>query len=622
MVEFTAELVRKIVYGVMLVMALLGHFMYTESTTYSSATNNPTLYAILILAMMLMMLSSVETTILPARFRIPARTIATMFYFTLTPSLACELHTNIKADGSTDLQNSVRGGAVMMLMPLYAMFVIAYLPTKVPSFSMQDGVFSIVLRVLQIIGAALLIIGQFILWSTTDLCTNMNTYSYLTPDGFLLTGLIVLFSVIGGSDNEGYDIAIVLVSRYIVSLVPFNPFAPTSTDETKKMLACLWMAYIGSILIVASAMLASKFVSQIWTNPSANGGKVGTDAESDATLGQRLIVKVRSPIMITLIIMLALAFVGCIMVWVRLPTPGKDITPTLPMKKMNYYAGIVMGLLALEMIAFLFDIWGMHLVIFIISLSLNSSIINSYMSTLAPTGTGEGVLRGGLYLLSWISLVFPFVVPVLRRSSVVQEGASKPIDQMVSLSDPAARRGIIIAILALILWYYGAFEFQSSRYDETLMITVTMIIAHIFEDADMQRIVYFFMANRVAVFMPFTFPASVAFSNVAPFLLFVFVVALIFFGLYVSTFPTPQVAADGADASAGVAAFNGIVTFVADGAAGAVNYESVDNYAGAPIEKDSSNNNTAEASKPLLDKEQPVEGVGADSPRSEGYGSA
>eukprot|EP00658_Telonema_sp_P-2_P065133 TRINITY_DN5445_c0_g1_i3.p1 TRINITY_DN5445_c0_g1~~TRINITY_DN5445_c0_g1_i3.p1 ORF type:complete len:594 (+),score=198.42 TRINITY_DN5445_c0_g1_i3:109-1782(+) len=542
------------------------------------------------------------------------------FYFALTPTLACELHNNIKADGTTDIQNSVRAGAIFMLMPLYVMFVIAYFPTKIPSFSMKDGVFSLVLRIVQIVGALLLIIGQFIQWSTTDLCANMNNYGFLTPDGFILTGLVVILTVIGGSDNEGYDIGIVFVSRFIVDLVPFNPFAPTSNDETKKMLASLWMAYIGSVMIVAAAMLASKFVAQAWTNPSANGGKVGTDTESGASLGERILVKVRSPIMITLIVMMALAFVGCIMVWVRLPTPDKDITPTLAMKQMNYYAGVVMAMLALEMVAFLFDIWGLHLVIFFISLTLNSAIINAYMSNLAPSGTGEGVLRGGMYLLSWISLIFPFVVPVLRRSSVVQEGASKPIDQMVSFSDPAARRGAIIAILALIFWYYGGVEFQYSRYDETLMIAATMVVAHIFEDADMQRIVYFFMATRVSIFMPFSSSAT----SLASMGIFVFVVALIFFGLYVSTFPSPQTAADGADASVGVAAFNGIVTFVVDGAASEVSYESVDNYAGAPIEKEASsspNNNTAEASKPLLgDSKEPADGV--DSPRSEGYGSA
>jgi hypothetical protein len=193
---------------------------------------------------------------------------------------------------------------------------------------------------------------------------------------------------------------------------------------------------------------------------------------------------------------------------------------------------------------------------------------------------------------------------------------------MISLSDPAARRGAIIAILALILWYYGGVEFQSSRYDETLMIAATMAIAHIFEDADMQRIVYFFMAIRVSIFMPF----SSSSSSLSSFGIFIFVVALIFLGLYVSTFPSPQAAADGADASIGVAAFNGIATFVADGAAGEVSYESVDNYAGAPIEKESSsspNSNTAEASKPLLgDSKEPAGGEGADSPRSEGYGSA
>jgi hypothetical protein len=288
---------------------------------------------------------------------------------------------------------------------------------------------------------------------------------------------------------------------------------------------------------------------------------------------------------------------------------------------MNYYAGVVLAVVALEMVAFLLDVWGLHLVIFFISLVLNSSIINAYMSSLAPTGTGEGVLRGGMYLLSWISLIFPFVVPVLRRSSDVQDGASKPIDQMVSLNDPAARRGIIIAILAMILWYYGGVQFQYSRYDQTLMIAVTMAIAHIFEDADMQRVVYFYMAIQVSAFMPFSSTAS----SLASMGIFVFVVALIFFGLYVSTFPSPQAAADGADASVGVAAFNGIVTFVADGAAAAVSYESVDNYSGAPIEKEptttsNTTNTTAEASKPLLDKEQPDEGV--DSPRSEGYGSA
>ena len=45
----------------------------------------------------------------------------------------------------------------------------------------------------------------------------------------------------------------------------------TDTEEKKKMLGSLWMAYIGSILIVGAAMVASKFVPQAWTNPNANG---------------------------------------------------------------------------------------------------------------------------------------------------------------------------------------------------------------------------------------------------------------------------------------------------------------------------------------------------------------
>ena len=606
--------VRKAAYGVMLAMSVVGHFMYTESTVYSVAYHSSSNYAVLILAMMLMMLSSVETTILPARFRLPARTLATFFYTLYTPGLVCEIHDMIKAQDnvpSTSRMNTVIAGGIFMFIPLYTMFVIAYLPTQVPSFNTQNGVMSLVLRLVQIFGATLLIIGQFIQWSTTDLCAYQTTYTFLRPDEFIIVGVVVLLSVIGGSDSEAYDIALTRVATYVVVLVPFNPFAPNTTDEGKKMLGSLWMAYIGSILIVGAAMLASKFVPQAWTNPNANGGVVGTDRVDGASLGARVMTKVRSPIMIALVVMFALAFVGSIMAWVRLPTPGNNVTPTLAMKDMNYFAGLTMFLVVAEMVAFVFDIWGMHIMIFLISLVLNTAVVNVYMNTPASDGTtGEGVLRGGLYLLSWVTLLFPFVVPVLRSSSVVQENASKPIDQMFSLSDPAARRGLIIGVLALILWYFGGYLFQNNVYDQTIMIAGTMVAGHLFKDADLLRVVYFAMTLNVAVFMPF----AKGLFDAAPsaLTLLVFVVGWVFFGLYVSTFPSPKVAADGADASAGVAAFNGISTFVTLNG-GTVTYESVDvNNVAVPARE--------QASKPLIDAKHPVEGV--DSPRSEGYGSA